>query len=181
MKRIMSVLLLTFAVGAAASAQETTGGKQMAISVTSPAFTQGAVIPTKYTCDGEDVSPPLAWSGVPESAKSIAVIMDDPDAPRGTWTHWVLWNLPAETRELPEHLSTEKELKTGARQGTNDFKRPGYSGPCPPPGTHRYLAKVYALDRRLDLAPGATKAELVKAMEGHVLATGELMGRYSRK
>ncbi len=152
----------------------------MDIKVTSPAFEEGGMIPRQYTCDGEDISPPLAWRGVPENAQTLALIFDDPDAPMGTWVHWVLFNLPASENGLPEGVPPTKELKNGARQGRNDFQRIGYGGPCPPGGTHRYFFKLYALDKVLDLAPGATKAELLRAMEGHLLAQGQLMGRYRR-
>jgi hypothetical protein len=156
------------------------GGKTMAIKVMSSAFEEGGMIPRKYACDGADVSPPLAWTGIPEGAKTIALISDDPDAPVGTWVHWVLYDLPANIKELPEAVSPEKELRTGAKQGRNDFRRIGYGGPCPPGGTHRYYFKLYALDTVLNLPAGATKAELLKAMEGHILAQGQLMGKYKR-
>lgn len=151
------------------------------ISVKSLSFEEGEAIPRKHTCDGEDVSPPLTWSGVPEGTKSMAVVCDDPDAPAGIWVHWVIYNLPADTGGLGENVPPRETLPDGARQGKNDFRKIGYNGPCPPGGTHRYFFKVYALDRLLDLPPGATKAELVRAMEGHVLAQGSLMGTYSRK
>jgi hypothetical protein len=156
------------------------GGGNMDMKITSTAFEEGGMIPRKYTCDGEDVSPPLAWTGVPEAAKTIALISDDPDAPMGTWVHWVLFNLPASEKGLPEAVPTDKELKNGAKQGRNDFRRIGYGGPCPPGGTHRYFFKLYALDAVLNLPAGATKAELIKAMEGHILAQGQLMGKYRR-
>lgn len=156
------------------------GGTAMEIKITSPAFEEGGLIPRKYTCDGDDVSPPLAWTGVPSNAATIALISDDPDAPMGTWVHWVLFNLPATESSLPEAVPPEKELKSGARQGRNDFRRIGYGGPCPPGGTHRYFFKIYALDTALNLPAGATKAELLKAMEGHILAQGQLMGKYRR-
>jgi Raf kinase inhibitor-like YbhB/YbcL family protein len=122
----------------------------------------------------------LSWSGLPEEAESIALICDDPDAPMGTWVHWVLFNLPANADGLPEDVPASKTLRNGAGHGKNDFKRLGYGGPCPPGGTHRYYFKVYALDTMLDCEPGITKAELLKAMEGHILAEGQLMGRYQR-
>lgn len=156
------------------------GGNTMAIKVMSSVFEEGGMIPRKYTCDGADVSPPLAWTGVPEAAKSLALISDDPDAPMGTWVHWVLYDLPANIKELPEAVPPDKELRTGAKQGRNDFRRIGYGGPCPPGGTHRYYFKLYALDTVLNLPSGATKAELLKAMEGRVLAQGQLMGKYKR-
>lgn len=152
----------------------------MDIKITSTAFEEGGMIPRKYTCDGADVSPPLAWTGVPEGAKTISLISDDPDAPMGTWVHWVLFNLPAAEKGLPEAVPPDKELKNGAKQGRNDFRRIGYGGPCPPGGTHRYFFKLYALDAILNLPAGATKAELLKAMEGHILAHGQLMGKYRR-
>ena len=151
----------------------------MELSVQSTVFRQGQ-IPSHYTCDGDDVSPPLAWSGVPEGAKSLALIADDPDAPNGTWVHWVLYNLPAEVSELPEDVRRDQELANGARQGINDFRRIGYGGPCPPDGRHRYFFKLYALDTILDLHPGASKTQLLQAMQGHVLAEAEVVGTYER-
>jgi hypothetical protein len=152
----------------------------MAIRVESSAFSEGGAIPRQHTCDGRDSSPPLSWSGVPEAAKSLALICDDPDAPGKTWVHWVLYNLPAATRALPEGVPPGKTLSEGGAQGTNDFRKLGYGGPCPPGGTHRYLFKLFALDREVALSPGATKDELLRAMEGHVLAEGKLTGKYSR-
>ena len=157
-------------------------GTKMAIQLRSPAFTGGQSIPAKHTCDAEDLSPPLSWSGVPPSAESLALICDDPDAPLGTWVHWVLYGLPSTVSELPEGISTADTVLGGARQGTNDFKRTGYGGPCPPPGKpHRYFFRLYALDTMIGLEPRATKKELLQAMERHILAQGELIGRYWRK
>jgi len=153
----------------------------MQIEIKSSAFEEGGMIPKKYTCDGADVSPPLSWTSVPEGTKTIALICDDPDAPMGTWVHWVLFNLPADVKELPESVPSEKNLDNGAMQGTNDFGNIGYGGPCPPGGTHRYYFKFYALDTEVNLQGGATKKELLKAMEGHILAEGQLMGRYKRQ
>ncbi|MDH7599598.1 MAG: YbhB/YbcL family Raf kinase inhibitor-like protein [Sedimentisphaerales bacterium] len=150
------------------------------MKVTSTAFADGGIIPSKYTCDGQDISPPLQWEGVPSGARSIAIISNDPDAPVGTWVHWVIWNIPPTATGLPEALPRDPKLPDGARQGINDFGRPGYGGPCPPSGTHRYYFKVYALDTLLDLPTTARKPDLLKAMQGHVLAEGMLMGRYSR-
>jgi Raf kinase inhibitor-like YbhB/YbcL family protein len=138
------------------------------------------MIPEKYTCDGIDVSPPLVLSSVPDSTKTLALICDDPDAPMGTWVHWVLFNLPANITELPENIRPEKELENGAKQGMNDFHKIGYGGPCPPGGTHRYYFKLYALDTELNLEAGVTKSQLLEAMEGHILGEGQLMGRYKR-
>jgi Raf kinase inhibitor-like YbhB/YbcL family protein len=153
----------------------------MDLKVSSSAFEEGGLIPPKYTCDGENVSPPLEWENVPEGAKSIALISDDPDAPMGTWVHWVLFNLPGETKELAENIPSDKTLTNGARQGTNDFSKIGYGGPCPPSGTHRYFFKVYALDGQIDLPAGATKPELLRAMQGHILSQGQLIGKYKRR
>jgi hypothetical protein len=153
----------------------------MDIKITSSAFQDGGLIPAKYTCDGADVSPPLQWDNVPQSAKSIALICDDPDAPMGTFVHWVLFNLPAETRQLAEKVAADKTLPSGARQGTSGFGRVGYGGPCPPSGTHRYFFKIYALDTTLDLPAGTRKSDLLKVMQGHILAQGQLVGKYKRR
>jgi Raf kinase inhibitor-like YbhB/YbcL family protein len=155
------------------------GGEIM--KITSAAFTEGGLIPAKYTCDGKDISPPLAWEDVPAGTKSLAIISDDPDAPVGTWVHWVIYNIPPNMKKLDENIKPEKESKTGMRQGNNDWPRIGYGGPCPPSGTHRYYFKLYALDAAVDLNPGATKAQLIKAMKGHILSEAQLMGKYSRK
>jgi len=152
------------------------------ILVSSSAFVEGAFIPAKYTCEGEDISPPLRWSEPPPGTQSIALICDDPDAPGGAWVHWVLYGLPPSVTELPEAVPTQEVLPSGARQGTNDFKRIGYGGPCPPRGTpHRYFFRVYALGSEIDLSPGATKEELLGPMEGQILAEGRLMGKYERR
>jgi Raf kinase inhibitor-like YbhB/YbcL family protein len=154
----------------------------MTMQVTSSAFQAGQTIPAKYTCEGADISPPLEWSGVPASAKSLALICDDPDAPVGTWLHWVLYDLPVTATELAEKVPPSESLSFGAKQGINDFKRVGYGGPCPPPGKpHRYCFKLYALDVDLGLKPRATKQELLRAMDGHVLAEAQLMGTYQRR
>ena len=153
----------------------------MEIKITSPAFEEGGLIPPKYTCDGVDVSPPLKWENVPQGTKSIALISDDPDAPMGTWVHWVLFNLPPETAGLPENVPPDSTLTNGAKQGTTDFGRIGYGGPCPPSGTHRYFFKIYALDAHLDLPAGADKSDLLAAMEGHILGRGQIVGKYKRR
>jgi len=153
----------------------------MKIEITSPAFENEGLIPSKYTCDGEDISPPLRWDAVPEGTKSIALICDDPDAPMGTFVHWVLFNLPAETKELPEGFPDDETLPDGTRQGITDFGKTGYGGPCPPSGTHRYFFKIYALDIKINLVPIADKPHLLKVMEGHILGKGQLMGKYKRK
>ncbi|MBI2251939.1 MAG: YbhB/YbcL family Raf kinase inhibitor-like protein [Armatimonadetes bacterium] len=150
------------------------------MEIKSSAFKNGEMIPAKYSYDGANVSPPLFWDIVPKGAKSIALICDDPDAPVGTWAHWVIFNLPPNLSELPENIPPQKILPNGAKQGTNDFGEIGYGGPAPPSGIHRYYFKVYALDIMLNLKEGANKQELIKAMEGHILAKGELIGKYKK-
>jgi hypothetical protein len=153
----------------------------MSISVNSPAFAEGQTIPRHFTGDGMDVSPPLNWSAPPRGTKSIAVLCDDPDAPRGNWVHWLLYDLPPVTRELPEALPADPDLNDGSRHGVNDFGYVGYGGPAPPRGTpHRYCFKVFALDAELGLPSGATRKELLDAMHGHVLEEGQLVGVYAR-
>jgi Raf kinase inhibitor-like YbhB/YbcL family protein len=164
-----------------ASNETQSGGTSMSIELTSLAFQPGATIPKKYTGDGEDRSPPMQWSDPPSGTRSLALICDDPDAPRGTWVHWVLFNLPSQTRELEEGVPATGTVGDGAKQGINDFNKLGYGGPAPPKGkAHRYFFKLYALDAAVNLPPGATKAELVDAMRGHILAEGQLMGKYKR-
>lgn len=153
----------------------------MSIQITSSAFSEGNSIPKKYTCDAEDASPPLAWSGAPAGTKSLALIADDPDAPVGTWVHWVIYNLPPTLTELKEGIAKTPTLEGIGVQGTNDFRKTGYGGPCPPRGKpHRYFFKLYALDTALNLQAGASKTDLEKAMRGHILAQGQLMGTYGR-
>ncbi len=152
----------------------------MEIKVTSPVFGDGELIPATYTADGRNISPPLEWSGVPEGTKSIALINDDPDAPMGTWVHWVVYNMPPDVTSLEENVLPSETLPNGAVHGTTDFGRIGYGGPAPPSGTHRYFFKIYALDTKLDLPTGATKGQVEEAMNGHVLAEGRLMGKYKR-
>lgn len=144
--------------------------------LSSAAFKPGGPIPSKYTCDGPNVNPPLVIEGVPANAQSLALIMDDPDAPGGTWVHWVVWNIEPGTKAIPED-----SVPVEASQGMNDFRSPGYGGPCPPSGTHRYFFKLYALNTSLDLGPDTTKAGLEDAMEGHILDQAELVGRYGRR
>jgi Raf kinase inhibitor-like YbhB/YbcL family protein len=154
------------------------------VKLISSAFAAGAAIPVAHTCDGPDRSPPLAWSDAPAATKSFALIVDDPDAPAGTWVHWVLIDLPGTMRDLPQGVPTRETLADlgGARQGRNDSRRLGYGGPCPPPGKpHRYFFKLYALDAPLGLPAGATKADVLRAMPEHVLAEAELMGTYARQ
>jgi Raf kinase inhibitor-like YbhB/YbcL family protein len=179
---VAAVLLLLFGAGCRSGSEPAALGEfPMSIQLSSPAFTEGNPIPAKYTCDGGDVSPPLAWSGVPEAAKSLALIVDDPDAPVRTWVHWVLYGLSPGLTELNEGLVKSATIEGLGVQGNNDFRKPGYSGPCPPRGKpHRYFYKLYALDTTLSLPAGATKGDLEEAMRGHILAQGQLIGSYSR-
>ncbi|MGA1869411.1 MAG: YbhB/YbcL family Raf kinase inhibitor-like protein [bacterium] len=177
---ILSALILFVSGGVIdQSFSKTDGGTVMELQ--SSAFKNKSAIPSRYTCDGANVSPPLAWEVVPEGVKSFALISDDPDAPVGTWFHWVYYNIPPEIKSLPENVAAEKKPAVGGMQGINDFRKIGYGGPCPPGGTHRYFFKIYALDTMLNLSPGATKKELVKAMEGHILGHAELIGTYKRR
>ena len=144
------------------------------LKVKSSAFEHNGLIPRKYTCDGNDVNPPLTIEGIPEGTESLALTIDDPDAPMGTWDHWVVWNIPPHTQEI-------REKSVPGVEGMNDFRRNSYGGPCPPGGTHRYFFKVYALDTKLNLGAASRKKDLERAMQGHILAKGELIGRYSRK
>ncbi len=150
------------------------------MEIRSSEFKEGSSIPSKYTCDNIDVSPPLEWSQVPAGVKTFALICDDPDAPGATWVHWVIFNIPGNLRELRENIPATETLQNGAKQGKNDFGKIGYGGPCPPGGTHRYYFKLYALDRDLDSKPGITKKDLLKSIEGHILDEVHLMGRYRK-
>ena len=149
------------------------------LEIKSEAFQNGADIPRKHTCDGGDVSPALSWTDPPAGTRAFALIVDDPDAPGGTWVHWVLYDLPANAKSVPEGIAADK-LPAGAKQGVNDFRKTSYGGPCPPGGTHRYYFKLYALDAPTDLKPGATKQQLLAAMKGHVLGEAEMVGKYGR-
>jgi len=162
-----------FAIALAAISSLAAGGAKM--KITSSAFQEGANIPSKFTCDGENTSPPLQIADIPSEAKSLALVVDDPDAPSGLFTHWAVWNIPPQTTAVGEGNAPK------GVQGTNDFGKSGYGGPCPPSGTHRYYFKVFALDRELDLPFGAKRGQLDAAMKGHVVAQGELIGRYSRQ
>src|SRR5712671_5341806 len=176
-----AVLLAGFAMTGHAE-NPPTDGATMKLQLTTSAFAEGQPIPRRHTCDDQDISPALKWSGIPPAAKSLALICDDPDAPAGTWVHWVVYDLPPATTGFSEGVPKSPELPNGAKQGMNDFKRTGYGGPCPPPGApHRYFFKLYALDTKLDLKSGLTKMDLLKAMEGHILGEGQLMGTYQRK
>ncbi|OWK36347.1 YbhB/YbcL family Raf kinase inhibitor-like protein [Fimbriiglobus ruber] len=155
--------------------------KPTTLSVSSPTLQPGDPIPAEYTADGRDVSPPLNWADVPHGSASLVLICEDPDAPRGLFTHWVAFNLPAGSRGLGEAFPTSASLPDGVAQATTDFGRTGYGGPAPPPGKpHRYFFRLFALDTRLDLDPGASHQEVRAAMEGHILAEGEFMGTYGR-
>ena len=156
----------------------------MTLKITSSAFQQGGSIPAQYTCEGKDISPPLAWAGLPNNTKSIAMIVDDPDAPdpakpQRVYVHWVVYNIPPQTSSLAENAS-KSGVPAGAVQGKNDWGKPEYGGPCPPVGRHRYFFKVYALDTSLTELKNATKADLEKAMKGHIVDSGELMGTYQK-
>ncbi len=189
MRRAWVLLAATILLAACGPGQERAGGPvssehkgaKMAIRLTSTAFDNGKTIPSEYTCDGRDVSPPLSWSGAPDGTRSYALIVEDPDAPRGTFIHWVAFNVPPDVHGFDAEVEREGKLSNGAMQGTNGFGNVGYGGPCPPSGTHRYFFRIYALDTTLDLQPGARSDEVQSAMQGHVLAEGELMGTYSRK
>lgn len=182
MRRGWGLLLLLVLVPACRGPETVTPTEEkegaMTFKLTSTAFTHGATIPQLYTCDGEDLSPPLAWSGAPAGTQSFALICDDPDAPVGVWDHLILFNIPAATSALPEGVA---ERTDGSLYGKNSWRRLDYGGPCPPSGTHRYFFKLYALDTTLSLKAGASKREVERAMEGHILAQTELMGAFTRR
>lgn len=153
----------------------------MNLELTSRAFKSGATIPTRHSCEGENISPPLTWRGVPREAKSLVLICDDPDAPNGVWSHWVLYEIPMEVSELPEGAPSEPRLSWGGMQGRNDFGNAKYEGPCPPPGpAHHYYFRLYALDQSLNLPSGATRAQVLDRIQGHIVASTELLGLYAR-
>lgn len=152
----------------------------MTIKITSPAFNEGEPIPIRYSCNDVNVSPPLDFKEIPDATKSITLIMEDPDAPGGLFTHWIIFNLPAETRNLPEFVMGRELMDDGSKHGLNSFGLVGYNGPCPPGGTHRYFFKIYALDMKLDLPPLIRRDEILEAMEGHILDHGELTGVFTR-
>ena len=182
-KMVFTAMLLVGLVTAGCSQEpKSATGHVMKIQITSTAFADGQPIPVKYTADSLDISPPLAWTNGPAGTKSFALFVDDPDAPAGTWVHWVIYDMPPTTAKLAEDQFKLAQFKSGAKQGLNDFKKTGYNGPAPPPGkAHRYYFKLYALNAMTGLAPGATKADLLKAMDGHVLGEGKLMGTYQRQ
>jgi Raf kinase inhibitor-like YbhB/YbcL family protein len=182
MKVLFAAALAAGLVTACNADNSSTNGAAMKLQLTSTAFTNGQPIPARHTADGQDVSPALQWAGMPPATKSLALICDDPDAPAGTWVHWVIYDLPPSAAGLSEGTPKSAELANGARQGVNDFKRTGYGGPAPPAGkAHRYFFKLYALDLEPNLKAGLTKQDLLKAMEGHILGEGQLVGTYQRK
>ncbi|MHB1241315.1 MAG: YbhB/YbcL family Raf kinase inhibitor-like protein [Gammaproteobacteria bacterium] len=187
-RRMAAAILVAMvfpAAGVAGGRDTDTGGRPMGLRIVSTAFASGGAIPARYTCDGADISPELAWSGVPKGAKSLVLVVDDPDAPdpsapRMIWVHWVLYNLPPGSRGLAAAI-TPDALPPGTLPGTNDWKRAGYGGPCPPVGRHRYFYKLYALDVVLPDLHQPTKAQLEAAMHRHILAQAELLGTYQRE
>ena len=161
--------------------QENKQKGEVPMILTCSAFVEGGMIPAQYTCDGKNVSPPLSWEGVPENTQFFALICDDPDAPAGTWVHWVVYDIPAQVKHLEEAIPPANVTQDGSKQGLNDFRKIGYGGPCPPGGTHRYFFKLYALDAPSGLDAGKTKAELLAKIKGHILAEAQLYGKYTRK
>lgn len=181
LRLISAFLLLVAVVAALVSPEPQTGGHKMAFTLSSSDFQNGATIAKNFTCDGADISPELSWTDAPNGTQEFALIADDPDAPVGTWTHWVLYGVKTDRQSLPQNVSKVDELPNGGMQGRNDFRKIGYGGPCPPPGKpHRYFFRLYALDTKLNLKPGASRQELEQAMKGHVLGQAELMGKYGR-
>ena len=179
-----SVAALTFICAVLMVTSRLYAEENMALTLRSKAFTDGGEIPTKYTCEGEDIAAPLEWEGVPEEARSLVLIIDDPDAPdpkapKMTWVHWVLYSIPPDTSGLPEG-AVSADLPPGTKEGLNDWKRTGYGGPCPPIGRHRYFHKLYALDTVLKGMDRPTKAQIEAAMRGHVIAKTELVGTYEK-
>jgi hypothetical protein len=177
----LTILFLCFSPAAPLTLTSQEKGGAVPLQIMTPAFSAGGDIPKKFTCDGPDVSPKLTWNEPPAKTQALTLIVDDPDAPAGTWVHWVLFDLPAGARELSEGVAKQEQVPGGAKQGRNDFGKIGYGGPCPPPGkAHRYFFKLYALDAHLGLKAGATKAEVERAMKGHILAEAECLGKYGR-
>ena len=175
MKKILVIVILLILL------QLCPSYRASAFEIKSPAFENNGVIPKQYTCDGINLSPSLSWSGISEGTKSLVLISDDPDAPAGTWTHWIMYNIPPLSKGLQDGVLPMQNLPHEAKQGLNDFKKIGYGGPCPPSGTHRYFFKLYALDTKLNLEGSATKKKLEDAMKGHVLTEAQIIGKYSRK
>ena len=181
---LLLTVLMVFSSTVVACAREAPASQkeaEMTLSLFSTAFKEGDKIPVKYTCDGQNISPPLVWGEPPQMTKAFALIVDDPDSPSGVFTHWVLFNVAANVRQLGEGVPAQERLQNGALQGKNDFGKIGYGGPCPPRGpAHRYRFTLYALDKPLDSKPGASKKQLLDAMKGHILAQGQLIGTYQR-
>ena len=181
MKQLLWLLALVPLLGACGGGEGIDQEGPPSLALTSSAFGEGALIPVRHTCDGEDISPPLSWSEPPAGTESLALIVDDPDAPIGTWVHWVVFDLPPGTRSLPEAVTSGELLAGGGVQGQNGWNEVSYAGPCPPPGSeHTYVFKLYALDSRLDLDSDADKGGVEAAMVDHILAQGQLTGRYGR-
>jgi len=178
---VLPTVLIAAAACSGAEGETAREADAFDITLTSPAFQQGEAIPVKYTCDGEDISPPLQWVNLPAGAANLALVMDDPDAPNRTWVHWVMFDLPSGTAGLPEGASPAAGQPGGGIQGANSWNRNSYGGPCPPSGTHRYFFTLYALDTPLGLSADADKEEVLSAMEGHILGQGQLMGTYKRQ
>jgi Raf kinase inhibitor-like YbhB/YbcL family protein len=177
----IAVLFSVYACAAVRPTDPQAGGQKMAFSLSSSDFENGSTIPKNFTCDGADVSPELSWSDAPKETQSFALIADDPDAPVGTWTHWVIYNLAADTKSTPQNVNKIDQLPDGVMQGRNDFRKIGYGGPCPPTGKpHRYFFRLYALDTKLNLKAGASRQEVEQAMNRHVVGQAELMGKYGR-
>ena len=180
-RALVFIPLLTLVIFMVAVSARVRGQQASKIELKTTSFEPGGFIPKRFTCEAADVSPALSWSDPPAGTQSFAIIEDDPDAPSGTFVHWLVYDLPATYRRLPEALSGNDQMAGGGREGTNDFSKIGYSGPCPPPGRpHRYFIRLYALDGKLNLRPAATRKELDSAMQGHILAQAELMGRFRR-
>lgn len=177
---VVCCLLLLASCQGAQPAEELAVAGEGALALTSTAFEDGKEIPAQHTCDDQDISPPLEWEGAPSGTASFALIMDDPDAPIGTWVHWVVYDLAGDQQSLAVGVPDDPELADGGVQGTNSWSDTGYGGPCPPSGTHRYFFKLYALDVVLDAGPGLTKKELLREMEGHIVAQTQLVGTYAR-
>jgi Raf kinase inhibitor-like YbhB/YbcL family protein len=182
-KNICSIIIVTFLMFFWGLNQDSFSAKKggWKMQILSSVFTEGSMIPAKFTCDGQDISPPLEWKNAPAGTKSFALICDDPDAPVGTWVHWVAYNIPPNMNKLGENVKPEEEFNDGMRQGSNSWLKIGYGGPCPPSGTHRYYFTLFALDTMLELQPGATKKQVLQAMKGHVFVEVQLMGKYKRQ
>lgn len=181
MRPVIFLMIVPFILLACSKEQNNKNNPTIPFSLSSPAFKSGGFIPVKYTCDGANISPTLQWTNLPVKCKSLALICDDPDAPGGTWVHWVIFNISAKTNLLPENMPSDKILADNSKQGVTDFQTTGYGGPCPPSGTHRYYFKLYALDTVLDIEAGSTKQQLLQAMAGHILSKALLMGKYERQ